>query len=99
MRKPLVAALAAVFALTAGIALAQQKPDNLSTLKQFKVASTDLNIPTVPQTGANANAIKENLKQIKLPPGFKIELYAIVPDARHMTSTATQPCFTPDAAS
>jgi len=84
MREPVGAALAAVFALTAGIAVAQQKPDNLSTLKQFKVASTDLNIPTVPQTGANANAIKENLKQIKLPPGFKIELYAIVPDARHM---------------
>jgi glucose/arabinose dehydrogenase len=84
MRKPMVAAVAAAFALSAAIAMAQQKPDNLSTLKQFKVASTDLNIPTVPQTGPNANAIKENLKQIKLPPGFKIELYAIVPDARHM---------------
>jgi glucose/arabinose dehydrogenase len=84
MRKPVVAAVVAAFALSAGIALAQQKPDNLSTLKQFKVASTDLNIPTVPQTGPNANAIKENLKQIKLPPGFKIELYAVVPDARHM---------------
>jgi glucose/arabinose dehydrogenase len=84
MRKPMVAAVAAAFALSAGIAMAQQKPDNLSTLKQFKVATTDLSIPTVPQTGPNANAIKENLKQIKLPPGFKIELYAIVPDARHM---------------
>jgi glucose/arabinose dehydrogenase len=84
MRKPMVAAVAVAFALSAGVAMAQQKPDNLSTLKQFKVASTDLNIPTVPQGGPNANAIKENLKQIKLPPGFKIELYAIVPDARHM---------------
>ena len=36
MRKPVVAALAAVFALTAGIAVAQQKPDNLSTLKQMQ---------------------------------------------------------------
>ena len=38
----------------------------------------------VPQTGKNADAIRENLKRVKLPPGFKIELYAIVPDARHM---------------
>jgi glucose/arabinose dehydrogenase len=59
-------------------------PDNLSTLKQFKVSGTDLNIPAVPQTGRNADAIRDNLKRVKLPPGFKIELYAIVPDARHM---------------
>ena len=26
----------------------------------------------------------KNLEKIKLPPGFKIDLYAIVPDARHM---------------
>ena len=32
----------------------------------------------------NAEAIKANLKNIKMPPGFKIELYAVVPDARHM---------------
>ncbi len=80
----IAAALGAAFALAAVGAAAQQKPENLGTLKQFKVASTDLNIPTVPQTGGNANAIKENLKHVKLPPGFKIELYAVVPDARHM---------------
>ncbi|CAM8632155.1 COG2133 Glucose/sorbosone dehydrogenases [Burkholderiales bacterium] len=65
-------------------AFAQGKPDNLSTLKQMKVATTDLNIPTVPQSGRNADAIRENLKRVKLPPGFKIHLFAIVPDARHM---------------
>jgi glucose/arabinose dehydrogenase len=59
-------------------------PDNLATLKQMKVATTDLNIPSVPQEGKNAAAIRENLKKVKLPPGFKIELFAIVPDARHM---------------
>ena len=80
----IAAALSAAFALATVGAAAQQKPENLGTLKQFKVATTDLNIPTVPQTGSNTNAIKENLKRIKLPPGFKIELYAIVPDARHM---------------
>ena len=62
-------------------ALAQQ---NIDKLKQMKVATTDLNIPVVPQEGRNANAIRENLKRVKLPPGFKIDLYAIVPDARHM---------------
>lgn len=57
---------------------------NLEKLKQFKVSGTDLNIPTVPQTGKHADAIRQNLRGIKLPPGFKINLYAIVPDARHM---------------
>jgi glucose/arabinose dehydrogenase len=77
-------ALAVAAALAAPPATAQTKPDNLQSLKQFKVATTDLNIPPVPQTGRNADAIRENLKKVKLPPGFKIELYAIVPDARHM---------------
>jgi len=57
---------------------------NIEKLKQFKVATTDLNIPTVPQEGKNAAAIRENLKKVKLPPGFKIDLFAVVPDARHM---------------
>jgi glucose/arabinose dehydrogenase len=69
-------------ALSATPALGQDR--NLETLKQFRVASSDLNIPTVPQTGRNADAIRENLKRIKLPPGFRISLYAVVPDARHM---------------
>ena len=41
-------------------------------------------IPTIPQAGPNAEAIKRNLQKIKLPPGFEIALYAIVPDARHL---------------
>ncbi len=77
-------ALAVAAALAAPPTTAQTKPDNLQSLKQFKVATTDLNIPPVPQAGRNADAIRENLKKVKLPPGFKIELYAIVPDARHM---------------
>jgi len=73
-----------VMAGLATASLAQARPDNLSTLKQMKVATTDLNIPAVPQEGKNAAAIRENLKRVKLPPGFKIDLFAIVPDARHM---------------
>jgi glucose/arabinose dehydrogenase len=63
---------------------AQAPVPNIEKLKQFKVSGTDLNIPPVPQSGPNADAIRENLKRVKLPPGFKIELFAIVPDARHM---------------
>ena len=66
------------------IALAQSGKDNLATLQQMKVATTDLNIPVIPQEGKNADAIRANLKHVKLPAGFKIELYAVVPDARHM---------------
>lgn len=78
----LVAALAA--ASLSAAALAQAGRDNLAQLKQFRVSGTDLNIPTVPQEGRNAEAIRNNLKRIQLPPGFRIELFAIVPDARHM---------------
>jgi glucose/arabinose dehydrogenase len=78
-----IAVSAMTFAVTAG-AQAPPSMSSLEKLKAMKVATTDLNIPPVPQTGANADAIKENLKKVKLPPGFKIDLYAIVPDARHM---------------
>ena len=61
-----------------------QSQQNMDKMKQFRVATTDLNIPVVPQEGRNATAIAENLKRIKLPPGFRISLFAIVPDARHM---------------
>jgi glucose/arabinose dehydrogenase len=59
-------------------------PANIDKLKQMKVSGTDLNIPPVPQSGKSADAIRANLKKVNLPPGFKIELYAMVPDARHM---------------
>jgi glucose/arabinose dehydrogenase len=76
------AAVATAALLVAAPALGA--PQNLEKLKQFKVSGTDLNIPPVPQTGTNADAIRENLKKVKLPPGFKISLFAIVPDARMM---------------
>jgi glucose/arabinose dehydrogenase len=78
--------IAAAFSLGAAVAVApaSAQQQNIEKLKQFKVSGTDLNIPTVPQEGRNAAAIRENLKRVKLPPGFKIELFAVVPDARHM---------------
>ncbi|MEO5658962.1 MAG: PQQ-dependent sugar dehydrogenase [Polaromonas sp.] len=65
-------------------AAAQSGKDNIANLKQMKVSGTNLNMPPVPQEGKTADAIRANLKRIKLPPGFKSDLYAIVPDARHM---------------
>src|SRR5437016_1170252 len=58
--------------------------DNLKKLENFQTTGTPLTLETVPQTGSKVDALKANLKNIKLPPGFKIDLYAIVPDARHM---------------
>ena len=75
--------LAFAVALAASPSVSAQA-QNLEKLKQFKVSGTDLNIPPVPQGGPKAEAIKANLKRIKLPPGFRIDLYAIVPDARHL---------------
>lgn len=66
------------------VCLPAQAQTNIEKLKQMKVATTDLNIPTVAQEGRNAEAIRNNLKKVKLPEGFKIELFAVVPDARHM---------------
>lgn len=77
----LVAALAATAMASPVLAQAAR---NLEQLKQMRVSGTDLNIPTVPQEGRNADAIRANLKRVKLPPGFRIELFAVVPDARHM---------------
>ena len=80
MRKilPYVSLMALILATPA---LAQS---NLEKLGQFKTTGvTDFQV--IEQGGANAEAIRKNLSRIKLPAGFKIDLYAVVPDARHMT--------------
>ena len=81
--------LFALSALTAALALlvasnAHAQAPNIENLKQMKVSGVDPSMPPVPQEGKNAAQLRENLKRIKLPPGFKIDLYAVVPDARHM---------------
>ena len=65
----------AAAALAAALALPVASQQNIEKLKQMKVATADLNIPVVPQGGRNADAIKANLKRIKLPPGFSIDLF------------------------
>ena len=84
MKEVSIFVLSAVAAalMVSGAALAQAT--NIENLKQMKVSGVDPNMPPVPQDGKNAAALRENLKRVKLPPGFKIDLYAVVPDARHM---------------
>ena len=76
--------LSAVAAALMASGAAQAQTTNIENLKQMKVSGVDPNMPPVPQDGKNAAALRENLKRVKLPPGFKIDLYAVVPDARHM---------------
>lgn len=75
----------AVATLVTGAAVAQTAdlPDNLAKLGAFKTTGvTDFTF--VEQTGAFADGVKASLENVTLPEGFKIELYAIVPDARHI---------------
>jgi glucose/arabinose dehydrogenase len=77
-------ALSTAALLAATAAFAQTPPDNLGRLGAFKTTGASPNIPTIPQSGPKAEAIKKHLQAIKLPQGFHIGLYALVPDARHM---------------
>jgi glucose/arabinose dehydrogenase len=53
----------------------------MKKLEDFKSTGAHA-LVSIPQTGPKAAAIRKTLESIKLPPGFKISLYAIVPDAR-----------------
>jgi len=57
---------------------------NIDKMRAFKVTGTSLDIPTVPQDPEYIAQLRKNLESVKLPPGFKIDVFAIVPDARHM---------------
>jgi glucose/arabinose dehydrogenase len=78
----LAAVLTAVIAVSPALAQAPAS-GNFEKLSTFKTTGS-ADIPPIPQTGPKADAIKKMLTHIKLPDGFKINLYAIVPDARHM---------------
>ncbi|MDR3519245.1 MAG: PQQ-dependent sugar dehydrogenase [Azospirillaceae bacterium] len=69
--------------LMTGSALAQAD-DAVAKLGAMKSTGAAPEIPLIAQGGAKADAIRKTLADIKLPPGFKIDLYALVPDARHI---------------
>lgn len=83
--KTLITTVAAI-AVTAGLASAQSAdvPDNLEKLSSFKTTGVT-EFTYIDQGGSYAEGIKKILAEdITVPDGFKIELYAIVPDARSM---------------
>ncbi len=77
-----VTGAAALVIAAAQPALAQQ--GNIKKLMDFKTTGTALDLETVDQGGERAAALRKIAARVKLPPGFKISLYAVVPDARHM---------------
>src|SRR3954463_7535892 len=83
-----VISLGAVSALALALAspvVAQPSPTagNLEKLGNFQQTGT-ADMAHIPQSGPKTEAIKKSLAKIKLPRGFKIGLYALVPDARHI---------------
>src|SRR5690625_7746965 len=60
-------------------ALAQ---DNMEKLQ--KMQRTDAQFTFVEQTGDRVDALQAILPHIKVPRGFEVSLYAVVPDARSM---------------
>ena len=76
--------LAATALIASANWVAAQNSDDMATLGAMRSTGKMAEIPLIPQTGSKADSIKKNLSQIKMPPGFKISLYALVPDARHI---------------
>jgi glucose/arabinose dehydrogenase len=82
MRAVLLASTAAVAFGLASAAFAQ---DNMQKLQNMqKTGTATAAFAPVPQGGDYAAQLEKNLENVKLPDGFHISLYAIVPDARHM---------------
>ena len=84
MKALLLGATALVAATLAAAAQPAPAAGNLERLRGMQPTGTALELETVPQTGRAADRIRRNLANIQLPPGFAIDLYAVVPDARHM---------------
>lgn len=74
---------AAVLAAFAMGPIAAQAEGVIETLGGMR-KTAPIDWPTIPQTGPKADQVKQTLEKIKMPPGFHIGLYALVPDARHM---------------
>lgn len=78
--------LASVLAGTTALAIAgmAHAQSNLEKMMNVQTTGTSFADQLIDQTGPRADNIRSNLQNINLPSGFKIDLYAIVPDARHM---------------
>jgi glucose/arabinose dehydrogenase len=58
--------------------------DAVQTLGQMKSTRAEIDWRPIEQTGSYSDQLRKNLERIKLPEGFKISLFAVAPDARHM---------------
>lgn len=83
LKTTLLACAAALLVTTAIPQHAVAQDTNLEKLGGFKTTGTPM-MEAIPQTGENIDALKEIATRIKVPAGFKVSLYAAVPDARHM---------------
>ena len=73
-----------LISLWSSISFADDRNKNIDKLSSFKSTGTAAGI-VVPQDGKYMDNIRNNiLPKIKMPAGFKISLFARVPDARHM---------------
>ncbi len=79
----ILAAIGVALPSFAGTGFAKGDEENLMKLGSFKRTDTGP-MKRVPQGGKYAENLRKVLQKIKMPDGFKIELFAIVPDARHM---------------
>lgn len=80
-RNTLAISVSAVIALSLSGLL--KADDTLKKLGNFQTTGTT-EFTVIDQKSSSADAIRKTLEKIKLPKGFRIELYALVPDARHM---------------
>jgi len=78
--KSLLATSAAI-AMMSTAAFAQS---NLDKMRGVQTTGTSFGPEFIEQGGPKAAQLRKNLENITLPDGFSIDLYAIVPDARHM---------------
>ena len=80
MKRLLLCSAVALGLATAGPAAAQTTLERLGQVRTTGVTEFEV----IEQGGQNAEAIRRILERIDLPQGFKIDLYAVVPDARHI---------------
>jgi glucose/arabinose dehydrogenase len=83
LKRKAITSILVVLPLLASSAMAAGDDSNLSKLGAFQVTGTGNGV-TVPQQGKFADNLRKVLTTIKMPAGFKIELFALAPDARHM---------------
>ena len=78
-----IAVIGIMAMVTANPVFAANDEDNLKKLGSFQRTETGP-MQRVPQDGKYADNLRKVLENIKMPSGFRIELFALVPDARNM---------------